>query len=459
MRRPTLHPTTRLRPRLRLAAVLSLFVCAPAFASYTIEKIAVAGDAAPDVGGTQSNDFLSVAVNDADEVGFLNNVVGGSAAWAAFRGLPGALSVASAAGDAAPDTGGGSYFFPGGFVTLDAGGALTFAAVVSGGSAGAGIFSDDGGTETSRVVAGAAAPGTGGGAFAGSVGLLNVHAGNATGTVAFVDGVAGGSVAQGVFTSGSGGQAAVAVEGDTAPDSGGATYATFSMPSINAAGDVAFVATLSGGSATSGVFLHATGTPAVAVALQGDAAPGTGGATFSDFGFPIVNANGIVTFLANTTGGAATGGVFVFDGAQVVPLIVEGDPAPAVGGTFSGVTSFVPLSDSGIGAIAAIVTGGSAAAAIFRWEESTGALAPIVLAGDTAPDAGGATFAAFGFLDVNEDGDVAFQTELSTGDKGLFFAGAPASVPALDAGGVTALAAALASLGGLGARRPRATRR
>jgi len=411
-----------------LCAALSL-TAAPAVADYQLAKVAIAGEAAPGTAGTFANAFLSVSINDDGQVGFVDNVDGASAAWGAFRRGPSGLAAASLAGDTAPGSGGGTYFFPGGFTTVDGAGRLSFASFLSGGSASTGIFADAGGSDVALVVAGQPAPDTGGGSFEGSIVGLNAHAANASGTVAFVDDVVAGNATQGVFTTGSGGFAAVALQGDPAPG-GAATYTAFQTPSINAGGDVVFVADLSSGSNDSGLFVAAAGGSSFAIAESGDPAPGTGGGTFDSFLYPVINESGMVGFLANVVGGSATGGVFLYDGGDLIVVAVDGTSTP-IGGTFTSVTSTAPVDGLGNVVFSAVVTGGTEAAGLFVYDSVTTAFEPILLSATVAPDSGGRTFDAFGLLAVNERGDVAFQTTLSDGNTALFLAGQPAAVPTL----------------------------
>src|SRR5439155_3137743 len=90
----------------------------------------------------------------------------------------------------------------------------------------------------------------------------------------------------------------------------GGTYSTFtSNPGLNSSGQVAFYATLTGGSAPQGVFVGAPGS-AQAAALYNTAAPA--GGTYNGFGLtPLLNGAGQVAFWASLTGGSSTQGVFV----------------------------------------------------------------------------------------------------------------------------------------------------
>ena len=67
----------------------------------------------------------------------------------------------------------------------------------------------------------------------------------------------------------------------------------------------------------------------------------------------------------------------------------------------------------------------------------------MALFGESAPGSGGATFAQFGYVDVNDPGQIAFQATLSDGNSGLFLASPSTPVPATPALALAALAAAL----------------
>ncbi len=415
---------------------------------HSVEKVAIAGDVAPDGGGAlHDNSFFSAVLNDAGEVAFLNDLTGGVPGWGVFRYGPGGDAGLSFEGDTAPGTG-GSYFLPGGFASLNDDGDVSFMAVALSGSAIGGIFLDSGGgADIAIVVEGEPAPDTGGGSFDGAINALNSHSLNAGGDLAFTDTVSGGGVGSGVFRYSGGVKTSVSLEGDGAPGTGGGVYDGFEAPAINDAGDVVFPANVLGGSgATRGLFRDSGGVDSM-LALAGDPAPDTGGGTFVDFLFPDQNANGDVAFLSNVTGGAATGGVFRIVGGVVDAIAVDGGVAPGTGGgTYATITSIAPINQAGDVAFSATLTGGVVDAGVFLYEASAGQVEPVVLFGEAAPDAGGASFAQFGFVDINDAGQIVLQATLSDANLGLFLASPPAPVPALATGGALVLAAAL--LGG-----------
>ena len=128
---------------------------------------------------------------------------------------------------------------------------------------------------------------------------------NDSGLIAFVADVTGGTASQGIFLINKGAVTAVAFQGSPVPGSG--TFSTFDSASVNNSGAIAFVADISGGTASQGLFLVNKGT-ATAVALQGSPAPG--GGTFAAFESASLNNNGAIAFVADISGGSANQGIF-----------------------------------------------------------------------------------------------------------------------------------------------------
>jgi hypothetical protein len=102
----------------------------------------------------------------------------------------------------------------------------------------------------------------------------------------------------------------VAQQGGAAP--GGGAFSKFLQPSINDAGDIAFLGALASGE---GVFIDPAAGPMIAAALTGDAAP-SGGAYASFDGVARINAAGDVAFLATVSGGPS--GIFRYDAGTML---------------------------------------------------------------------------------------------------------------------------------------------
>jgi hypothetical protein len=401
---------------------------------YDFRKVAIQGDLAPDTGGeTYENDFLPPAINSIGDVAFGAVITGGGPLNSGlFIDSSGSSSAVALVGDSAPAPVGGSYLFFGGFPTLNDFGDVSFMAIVSGGSVTRAIFLVSGGADTALILPGDTAPDTEGGTYTGNTADLNLHSLGDSGAVAFRSAVTDGSVASGIFVDSGGSETAFALEGELVPGIPGGTYSAFGAPFQNDAGSVVFTADVAGGSFASGLFLD-SGATGAAVALVGDPAPDTGGGTYTDFGYPVVNDLGYVVFLSNVAGGTASGGVFLDTGGPEQAVAVEGGTAPETGGgTYATVTSFGVLDAVGRVAFSATLAGGTVGAGVFLFDPASGQTSAVALAGQTAPDAGGATFSEFGFVALNDAGQVAMQATLSDGSEGIFLASPiAASVPAL----------------------------
>jgi hypothetical protein len=92
----------------------------------------------------------------------------------------------------------------------------------------------------------------------------------------------------------------VVLIGQVAPGTGDARFETLGTPALNASGDVAFHARLTGGNTSSGIF-KVSGGSLEPVVLQGQALPDFSGRTFHQFGAPGINATGDIVFLASFT--------------------------------------------------------------------------------------------------------------------------------------------------------------
>ena len=195
----------------------------------------------------------------------------------------------------------------------------------------------------------------------------------------------------------------IAATGTAAP--AGGNYLFFNTIAVNARGQVAFDAFLSGPS-TSGVFVS-DGMRSSAIALGGNPDPAAG-----NFGFvfaPSLTTRGDVIFDTDT-------GIFRGDGRRTVPLFQNGDPAPSGGSlTLSGIHV---ANSRGVIAYGAFVTGGVSTQGIFR----TDGTQTVAIADDnTLPPTGG-TFLFFGSPVINEGGQVAFFAGMTGGsaDFGIY---------------------------------------
>ena len=157
---------------------------------------------------------------------------------------------------------------------------------------------------------------------------------------------------------------------------------------------------------------------AVAVALEGQAAPAGVGGTFSSFGhslawYPVLNDSGDVAFRAEVTGGSASVGVFLYSGGTITILVLAGDAAPDSGGGSFDDFEVVSINGSGDVAFDSVISGGTASQGLYV--ASGGSLTTVAMEGDSAPDTGGGTYSGLSFPLVNDVGDVAFYAAVSGG--------------------------------------------
>jgi hypothetical protein len=279
------------------------------------------------------------------------------------------------------------------------------------------ILSYDGTTLKTIVTGLDTAPGTGGAKYARSIVVKDL---NANGDVLFTsDLLPLGSTAAvqttAFLAAAGGGITRVAGPGDASPGTGG-TFSVATGIALNSVGDVLVQANITGGSGATGVFVWNNGTLRKVVA-QGDANP-LGGTFTSSFASATLRLNnsGLVMFLdlsgsiyQNTAGNGTTAAVAV--GSAV--------PAP-MNGTFSNVSNFAALSQSGDAVFIASVTGGASASGLFRFRAGSG-VEVVARLNEAAPNGGGKVFSAFASISVNASGTVAFQgSATSSGAFGLF---------------------------------------
>jgi hypothetical protein len=144
--------------------------------------------------------------------------------------------------------------------------------------------------------------------------------------VAFIAVLTGGSSSGGIFVGAPGSLQAAALRGELAP--AGGNYRVFDDLVLNSSGQVAFRATLTDRSSTDGIFAGAPGALQT-VALQGAAAP-DGLGYFDSFTNPVaINAAGEVAFAARLGGVGVTSandlGLYAWSGGKLITIVREGE--------------------------------------------------------------------------------------------------------------------------------------
>jgi hypothetical protein len=265
--------------------------------------------------GVDFEGIESLAMNASSQLAFdailsSPGIKAGNGLETLWSGTTGNLSLVAAVGNQAPGMPSGAHFsrFGAGSTQpslINASGQMVFSGYVSGGGVtGAnyqGIWLGKPGSVQLVERSGNAAPGTGLNFSSFSTPTLN-----STGMVAFAGTVTGQTNIYGLWSGAPGNIQLVAREGDQAPGAAsGIEFETFDDPVLNAAGQVAFSAGLMGpGITTANNFGIYCGTPGnlTMVAQVGEQAPGTSaGTVFSTLSVPIFNGLGNMLIAAAVT--------------------------------------------------------------------------------------------------------------------------------------------------------------
>lgn len=222
---------------------------------------------------------------------------------------------------------------------------------------------------------------------------------------------------EGIFLESGGLVSELALRGDTAPGTSGGTFVGFSDPAINDAGDVAFVASVVGGTEPpQGVFLASGGT-ITGLAFVFDPAVDSGGGFYGNFSLPIgLTEAGEVIVTTGVSAGSFFASVYGFSITATRVIVSDADAAPApLSGNYG---SFGPASASGAGEIAVpiFVFVPTFTTAVVRIDD-LGAESVVAAQGGAAPGTGGGSFGLFTLnrTPINDAGDVAFVCSVTGG--------------------------------------------
>jgi len=209
------------------------------------------------------------------------------------------------------------------------------------------------------------------------------------GTVVFAAAIAEGRAVEGIFAARDGRIRAVALSGAAAPGIPSGVIAGLDAPTVNAKGDVAFLATVRRGRENLDTILISTAGKLQKVVAQGDPAPA--GGAFAGFGPPSVNREGAVAFGAAVEGRAVPGGIFVWKAGAFRMVLGAGEETP-IGGIFAKFSERLGFSDQGAIAFLGLLKLGPVPAAIFSIADGR----PRVVAQLGQPAPGGGRFSNFG---------------------------------------------------------------
>ncbi|HEY6243968.1 MAG TPA: choice-of-anchor tandem repeat NxxGxxAF-containing protein [Pyrinomonadaceae bacterium] len=355
--------------------------------------IAASGGAAPN-GGTYTPFFFNATVNASHEVAFDDFLSGASATSGVFVGDGATTSTIALGGNPDPKSF-ATVFNP--FITAN--GDVVFDVNDTD------TFKSNGKAIVPLVRDGDPAPG--GGTLSP---LAGTRAMNDHGVISYDAFLSGTTATQAIFRT-DGTETVAIARDDIAPPTGGTFTALFN-PVMNDHGQVAFKSEMTGGSADNGIF-RGEGGELTPVFVTNQKVPG--GAIIQDVGTPAINSHGQVTALCLLTNSTSHIGLFVGDGTDVVPIAVEGQPAPRGGNYGTFFPGIARINDRGEVAFQAQFPG--LKFGIFR--HSDGGTATLAFTGMNAPGTTG-TFASFAAdIRLLNDGRVAFMARLTNGVGGV----------------------------------------
>jgi len=372
-------------------------------------KIAVIGETAPGTGGGVYGNFLRVVgLNNAGEVAFFSDILGGTTNFAVFVGTGTGVTKIAANGDPAPGASGSLFlnFQPLNYF-LNSSGNLAFFA--NSGS-GPGIWvGNTTGPLTKLMVQGDATGSSLGGSYANQPAGIRIFGLNNANKVLFRSGVIGGTSDHALFLKDLANPPQI-IFSRNQPAPGG-TVETLNLTqqaSLNANGDVVFLATLLGGGAPNGWFIKANASGAVKVAFQGEPTPV--GGTFGLAGRNTVaqiNAGGDVAFFADVIGPNTTGAFHWSAGGGLAAIVTTGDTLPD--GARPVIFTFGPVGSDDVVVFQAFKAGGRRAVYSIPLKTPVKNVTRIFGEGDAAPSIGG-TIVGFGFnfSSINDSEEVPF---------------------------------------------------
>ncbi len=193
---------------------------------------------------------------------------------------------------------------------------------------------------------------------------------------------------------------------DPAPTQGNYSQAA-SPPAVDASGGVAFLARVLGGSTNEGLFYQPAGGAATAVAVGGQGTPDKGYFAGPSFGAPHLSDGGDVVFRAFVEQAASSVGIFRAHGGAIDAIVRAGDPSPPdPSAPFLNFLGEPSVNGTGSAVFTADVLGHGRG--IYLADAS--GLHALALPGDPVPSPPGATFASLGLNPViNDAGTVAFR--------------------------------------------------
>ena len=388
---------------------VGIFIGAPNVAPV---KVAVAGETAPGTGGGVYGNLQLIGFNNAGQVAFLSDITGGTTTRAVFIGTTSGVSKVAAIFDPAPGTTGFFSLLPVvNNYALNENGDLAFRSIVSGiaPSAVEGIWIGNSSAPPTKLLVNNDPTGS---SLGGSFGVgVTLRGFNNAGKVLFQSNPVGATSTQALFLKDlSNPTQVVFARNQPAPGGTTETFLITLQASLNDSGDVAFLATLQGGSAPFGYFLGSGAAPPIKIALQGEATPVGGTYGLAGLLAPAqINSVSQVAFLADVLGPNTTGAFRWTPGGGTVSIVNTNDTLPA--GANPIIRTFMPGASDDRFVFRAFKAGGRSIAFTKPIKRGRRQITRIVGEGDSAPGIGGALYGVSADVSlINDNEEVAFAT-------------------------------------------------
>ena len=388
---------------------VGIFIGAPNVAPV---KVAVTGETAPGTGGGVYGNLQLIGFNNAGQVAFLSDITGGTTTRAVFIGTTSGVSKVAALFDPAPGTTGFFSLLPAvNNYALNENGDLAIHSIVSGIAPGAveGVWIGNSSAPPTKLLVNNDPTGS---SLGGSFGVgVTLRGFNNAGKVLFQSNPVGATSTQALFLKDLSNPTQV-VFARNQPAPGGTTESFLNtlQASLNDSGDVAFLATLQGGSAPFGWFLGSGAALPIKIALQGEATPVGGTYGLAGLLTPAqINSVSQVAFTADVLGPNTTGAFRWTPGGGTVSIVNTNDTLPA--GANPIIRTFMPGASDDLFVFRAFKAGGRSIAFTKPIKRGRRQITRIVGEGDSAPGIGGALYGVSADLSlINDNEEVAFAT-------------------------------------------------
>lgn len=302
-------------------------------------------------------------------------------------------------------------------VGLNNRGAVAFNAVATGN--GKSLFLSQGGSLSSMMLAGAAAPGAGDGSISDLTGSKSHRMPlSEQNELAMASTLAGTSITNGLFLASAAPLQTLALVNGAVPGVSGARYTDFSQSVINNSGAATYSCIFRQGSGDKEAIVQLKGGAATVLAASQQAAPGAGGAKFDGLEARDLwsNDSGDVAFVALLDDGREALFLYSTSNRQLTPIALGNQPAPGATGRNFESFDTVMINSQKMVVFTATLTDDAGGVFLF----ANGVLSPVALFGQVVPGVLDRTFVSFDGASINDGGKIIVLGRWGAFNQGVF---------------------------------------